>query len=352
MWDTGSAYELVTSAHVTSEIESSSSPPVKTLPTPVAKDDGKTPEAHRAMKARLKGGPRTAITSLAVLARADFEQPDEPLLPTPSAWLGRRPSHSEPNEERLENIRQGEQGSEKRSMELPDALALLPSPRASDGTRGPDYARGKRQEKSNRVGSEDLTTAATKFLPTPTGRDHKGRNQRDDASCLPGALDSLPMLPTPMANPENPGAGGELRAALTHGPSRRNTTGVDSWGRPNRGREKLLPTPTESDGDSAGSRNLEGSKAHAGVSLTDAVRQGDSTTPRLLPTPQAADGTGGRQEARAFTERAGKRPSGQKATLTLGTAIGLSGELTDRPFTDGNESSDAPPPGQLTIEDA
>jgi DNA (cytosine-5)-methyltransferase 1 len=33
------------------------------------------------------------------------------------------------------------------------------------------------------------------YLPTPTRRDHKGRNQRDDARCLPGAL--LKLLPTP-----------------------------------------------------------------------------------------------------------------------------------------------------------
>lgn len=29
-----------------------------------------------------------------------------------------------------------------------------------------------------------------KLLPTPTARDHKGRNQRNDATCLPGALDA------------------------------------------------------------------------------------------------------------------------------------------------------------------
>lgn len=52
------------------------------LPTPVARDDGKTPEAHLAMKARMKGGPRSTITSLAVLARAGMQQPSQ--LPTPT----------------------------------------------------------------------------------------------------------------------------------------------------------------------------------------------------------------------------------------------------------------------------
>ncbi len=31
-----------------------------------------------------------------------------------------------------------------------------------------------------------------RLLPTPTGRDHKGRNQRNDESCLPGAILALP----------------------------------------------------------------------------------------------------------------------------------------------------------------
>ena len=43
------------------------------LPTPVAHGDGKSPEAHLAMKARM--GNRYSITSLDVLARAGFRQP-------------------------------------------------------------------------------------------------------------------------------------------------------------------------------------------------------------------------------------------------------------------------------------
>ena len=39
-------------------------------PTPVSNDDNKTPEAHMAMKQRMKGGPRNTITSLQVLAQA------------------------------------------------------------------------------------------------------------------------------------------------------------------------------------------------------------------------------------------------------------------------------------------
>lgn len=39
-------------------------------PTAVANDDNKSPEAHMAMKARMKGGPRNCITSLQVMAKA------------------------------------------------------------------------------------------------------------------------------------------------------------------------------------------------------------------------------------------------------------------------------------------
>jgi len=58
-------------------------------------------------------------------------------------------------------------------------------------------------------------------------------------------------------------------------------------------RHGLWPTPTAGDAKGSGSRNLPGSKAHAGVSLTDAVRFGNSNTPRTLPTPQARDWKGG-----------------------------------------------------------
>ena len=48
------------------------------LPTPVANDDNKSPEAHMAMKSRMPGGPRNNITSLQVLSKTGP-------LPTPAA---------------------------------------------------------------------------------------------------------------------------------------------------------------------------------------------------------------------------------------------------------------------------
>jgi hypothetical protein len=53
-------------------------------PTPVAHDDNKSPEAHMAMKRRMKGGPRQTITSLQVMVKAVERQ----MWPTPRARLG------------------------------------------------------------------------------------------------------------------------------------------------------------------------------------------------------------------------------------------------------------------------
>lgn len=58
----------------------------------------------------------------------------------------------------------------------------------------------------------------------------------------------------------------------------------------------MWPTPTAGDAKASGSRNLQGSKAHAGVSLTDAARYGNSNTPRFA-TPRASDWRSGRVSA-------------------------------------------------------
>jgi hypothetical protein len=70
----GTAYQLPPSAPITDATGSG------LWPTPVAQDDGKTPEAHLAMKARMKDGPRKTITSLAVMVKAV----ERGLWPTPS----------------------------------------------------------------------------------------------------------------------------------------------------------------------------------------------------------------------------------------------------------------------------
>jgi hypothetical protein len=56
----------------------------KLWPTPCAQEDGKSPEAHLAMKARMKGGPRYTVTSLNVAAK---------LWPTPTERDWKSTSH-------------------------------------------------------------------------------------------------------------------------------------------------------------------------------------------------------------------------------------------------------------------
>jgi len=115
------------------------------------------------------------------------------------------------------------------------------------------------------------------------------------------------LWPTPVAGMADRGDRGDLNTAVKGYPSAGHTkvwpTPKSSPSAPDfarAGREgsggddlatavarTMWPTPTAGDAESSGSRNLPGSKAHAGVSLTDAVKTGDSTTPRW-PTPTTA----------------------------------------------------------------
>lgn len=145
----------------------------------------------------------------------------------------------------------GRVGKVRPSLETMARKNLWPTPKSSPS--GPDYARANRPES----GGDDLATAvAREQFPTPTRYDHKGR-------------------------------------------------GAESYGR-HKGLDnhvKLWPTPVASDAMGSGSRNTPTSKAHPGVSLTDAVR-GDGGTGRLWPTPAAHEGRLGYQD----------RTSGKKGT--------------------------------------
>lgn len=114
------------------------------------------------------------------------------------------------------------------------------------------------------------------------------------------AKDGSSWLPTPSATSYGSNKGGaagrvgktwsslETMARTNRWPTPRSSDGEK--GSPNQKGSKgdmtlpsavhRWPTPTASDAHSAGSRNLQGSKAHAGVSLTDAVKFGNSNTAR------------------------------------------------------------------------
>jgi hypothetical protein len=250
----------------------------------VAKDDGKSPEAHRQMKANLPGGARTQITSLAVLARADFEQPAAPLLPTPTG----------------------------------------------------DDANNVTRESGD---FQSLAREANKLLPTPTSQASKhGSTPDENANGWGFNLWDVPhLLPTPMANPENPGAGGELRAAIVHGEERRNETGVDTMGRPNHGRTPLLPTPE--------TVNRKSKKAMT-ASMENGRRSGggNSSPPGLA---QIAELRAGRwpKDLPPYGELP---PETRKIVDSMRP---LTGEPTQPPSAAGKNSRD-PHPDQLTIGDA
>jgi len=96
------------------------------------------------------------------------------------------------------------------------------------------------------------------------------------------------LLPTPAASQSgtsNNGCPGDGRQeyATKGRPSLETLARKGTW-----------PTPTQGDSKASGSRNLEGAKAHAGVSLTDAVRFGNSNTPRMVPSPKARDHRSGK----------------------------------------------------------
>jgi hypothetical protein len=234
------------------------------------------------------------------------------MLPTPQGRDGDpRGGGPETAQGRLESGRRN----------LTDAVGqLLPTPYAKLGEARPDYARQDRDGS----GGDDLTTAVfraenTANLPTPTTRDAKGRNQRDDASCLPGAVERMTpsepdLLPTPRASegpkgsPNQHGSSGDLMltSAILQLPEEATTP--------------LLPTPDAAvfnDGQTP-----EAWAARHARELTKGYNGNGGGTPlagvvQFLPTPEASDATGGR----TATELGGTRTSGTKRAITLGAAV-------------------------------
>lgn len=210
----------------------------------------------------------------------------ESLLPTPTAADGDRTSDTFP----------------RGSLTLKGAL--LPTPNASDGKGSSGSQSRPRRGRPRPVTDIDLPEAVS-LLPTPTGTNSHGNDQRNDGTLLlPGVVKAL--LPTPSAAIATGGqtsrSGDRKDERLLSGIAREMTTSLDA--------DTLLPTPTAGDSKASGSRNLPGSNAHQGTSLTDAMVTGDSRTPR--------------------------RPAGDR---------------TNQPSAAGSPSSDGQLPGQLTLDE-
>ena len=161
------------------------------LPTPTAHDDGKSPEAHMAMKARMPGGERKTITSLSVLARNEMRQPDA-LLKTPTAQLAVNGGSQHPDKRR--------EGGHGPTLADQVEHELLPTPRATDGTKGGPNQRGS-------SGDLMLPSAVMGLLPTPNATDWKGGNiplgrMKQGRPRTIGDADlpaAIALLPTPLS---------------------------------------------------------------------------------------------------------------------------------------------------------
>lgn len=238
----GALFEHPTWVPATSEPASSSS--LRTLPTPVANDDHKRPEAHLAAKVR--SGAGEVITSLDVMARqaAEAGEWSRKLLPTPTsaAGLGGNLSRSGDRGDELllpglvktflptptTSDANGAGAHGDGGADLRTAIKTLPTPTVGDSKDARNSTATRHRTPPTGVHAGDtLTDWATKLLPTPTtqpttgngharnlgaeakrllptptARDHKGQNQRRDQSCLPGAITALPSSDTPESSDE------------------------------------------------------------------------------------------------------------------------------------------------------
>jgi len=176
---------------------------------------------------------------------------------------------------------------------LPSAVLLLPTPEAKLADSGPDYARASRPGS----GGDDLTTTVHRalLLPTPEASDATGGRRAAElggtrpsgskrAVTLATALDHA-LLPTPVVNDMGAGKTVEAWDGWTAAMQARHGNGNGHG--PSLSIEALRLMPTATATDAVGSRNSTqprqpGSTANTGDTLTDAVTvlSGDRTRRR------------------------------------------------------------------------
>ena len=139
--------------------------------------------------------------------------------------------------------------------------ALLPTPAAWDGNRGPDNSRlqGDGHRPSGQAGTLNLA-GALQMLPTPTTSDRNGPGEHGDGG--PDLRTTVSVLPTPTA-------------------SEWNSPGIRKRGQDLRTTVSLLPTPRAQNGDP---RNMR-----PWVRPLDQPQNLENVIGRLLPTPMAGD---------------------------------------------------------------
>ena len=245
MWGYGDVYELQSSAPVTLESESS------LWPTAVAKDDGKTPESHLAMKQRMgeRDGTfanRTAITSLAVKVQT---------WPTPntkdSASAARHTTTT---------------GIMHPGTTLTDAIRLWPTPTEDNANNadGPSRTKGT---------YSDLTVEVSHWT-TPQAHDGMGGPRTAEQLELAKALNKGGNcnLSTDAALWQTPGTD----SFRSRGGDRKDEMGLDQQAR------TMFPTPSSRDWKSE--VGIENRQEHHSPTLSAFVYLNS------LPDPQIPDG--------------------------------------------------------------
>jgi hypothetical protein len=198
----------------------------------------------------------------------------------------------------------------KDTSRLEDAVAvnLLPTPVVTD-------AEGTRNATANRRPGAKFKTGTTltdALLPSPRASDGEkgGPNQRGSKGdmMLPSAV--VQLLPTPAANIGDNGGSQhpEKRRAGNHQPSIQDVA-----------EHLLLPTPVAQPSGNSPEDHLRKKPGRAVVTDLAIIAEHNllESGGRLLPTPAAMDGSGGR----VSKEKGGFKENGVKRSITLATAI-------------------------------
>jgi len=254
------------------------------LPTPTTGEDRKS---QRALTASTGNGRRTGGGQSSPLGLGDVA----------GLLAGERPANLPPDEQ------------------LPPATrrqvgALLPSPTAALAAGGQTSRSGDRQDELLLSGIAEAAAAGDLVLPTPTSRDWKGRG-----APLGRDRDGRPRTVGDETLPDT--------LARLAGHPDAQVEGVP-----------LLNTPTASDGK----RTAVSDRARDRYGATTLGEQVE----KLLPTPEASDGSGGRVTA----EEGGQRPSRAKRAITLATALhhGITAQVEDEPTEDEGLAGNEPCP--------
>jgi hypothetical protein len=327
-------------------------PTVGMLPTPRASDGPKGAPGQR-------GSGGDLMLPSAVMG----------LLPTPGASDGKGAAGTQDRDRHGRPRPAGD-------VDLPEAVALLPTPSAGVHNDGEDLASWEARRRrllakgynGNGQGTP-LAVAVTAMLPTPAARERKGpgtglpgRVRADGRVRGPGdmtlglAVAGMSLLPTPTVHDRQgprSAAGVAARATTSGGPPRLLSETVAN---------ELLPTPQVHD--------KQGPKTEAQQATARAKGTADRGRPHgvanlneaaagLLPTPTVSLATGG-QTSRSGDRRdealltgmarsaASSPPSGTASSATSGKPPGSTGSSTGRPSPGGRPSPDD---GLLTLFD-